>query len=705
MLQLQPSTQPLPPYSLGSNSRRRERVPPSPSPSSPCSLPSTCYLDEAVFHATNSKNPKDRTTMQHSSKRKPRHSSTCISSFSFLLVLLATSTSSSSATSPFRIIIDVGSTGSRLHIFEMVATTTSSQTTSNSISGNNSKDNSSYNYDEDKNYPRYECQRRGSSKAWTPLSAFASNDDNTSKEIPQAKLNATHVAHHMLPLFDYASHIVPPEHHSSTPVRIAATAGMRLLPEETQSRIYDALFEGLLEQVPYGLFSFTNLRRKDVMTLDGEREGFYGAVAANYLRGVVDAELKVIVPPESTASDDSDAGNKSMSSKSKKHTLKGEEENNDNDQGICTNKFGMCEPDAENVVFGPSHHYVPGNMHDVKRHGPLGALDMGGSSTQIVYRHMPSATATTARGERSGDRGFNKSMGSEHDGSVNHDDGHDNVPSHLHDEEFFSTSYLSYGADQFRERLWDLWVSEAQKKSTSPIRENDEHQPVIFNPCSFGGYQMSYKGYTLVGTGNAVMCTKQINRLIPHHDNVIDLEELYDDNLERSRLNEDKRHHHHPEEMPLKTKKMMVGGVEHPPIRGKFYGMSLYFFTLDCLRELSDPDHPIRGSWPTPSIEELTHALDGFCARNWAGDLEDLQHEAHEHTRAEVLPHRCIEAVYMVTLLRDGFGFHPSSRDITFTQWVSGNEVEWSLGMVLSEFAAEKGMEKERAEYRDDDNI
>lgn len=44
----------------------------------------------------------------------------------------------------------------------------------------------------------------------------------------------------------------------------------------------------------------------------------------------------------------------------------------------------------------------------------------------------------------------------------------------------------------------------------------------------------------------------------------------------------------------------------------------------------------------------------------------------------------------MVTLLRDGFGFHPSARDITFTQWVEGNEVEWSLGMALSEYAADR---------------
>jgi len=44
----------------------------------------------------------------------------------------------------------------------------------------------------------------------------------------------------------------------------------------------------------------------------------------------------------------------------------------------------------------------------------------------------------------------------------------------------------------------------------------------------------------------------------------------------------------------------------------------------------------------------------------------------------------------MVTLLRDGFGFHPSSKDITFTYLVEGSEVEWTLGMALSLFAEEQ---------------
>ena len=570
-------------------------------------------------------------------------------------------------------VIDAGSTGSRLHIFEMVTATMPDESPTN-VNDSSSNKQTTLNTNN-----RIECLRRGSSKAWTPLSAFATNDDPNHEP-----LNSTHVAHHMLPLFDYAGIIIPLMYHPTTPVRIAATAGMRLLSLEDQDRVYDALYEGLMEQIDHDRFSFTDLKRRDVMTLDGDREGFFGAVAANYLRGVIDAELRVIVHPDESQ----DLGN-------------AENDGDIPDQGLCTNKFGMCEQDAENVVFGPSRHYVSQQRHDVRAHGPLGALDMGGSSTQIVYRRTGSGARKDGNSNVWIDAALemnNNIPGSEEMKTAEIDGQEHDVPSHLHDDEFFSTSYLSYGADQFRERLWDLWVSEAAQQNgddgsnaqNTSVGDNGKEGefPVILNPCSFVGHETIYRGFILKGTGSAVGCTQQVNRLIPHHEDVIDLDELYDENIAMAELKTEQQ-----SDQP--SKKKIVGGVEHPPLRGKFYGMSLYFFTLDCLRELSDPDHPIHVSWPTPSIEELTHALDGFCARKWQGDLEELQHEAHEHTRAEVLPHRCVEAVYMVTLLRDGFGFHPSSRDITFTHRVDGNEVEWSLGMALSEFAAEKRIEKE----------
>jgi hypothetical protein len=121
--------------------------------------------------------------------------------------------------------------------------------------------------------------------------------------------------------------------------------------------------------------------------------------------------------------------------------------------------------------------------------------------------------------------------------------------------------------------------------------------------------------------------------------------------------------------------------------------MSLYFFSLDSLRVFSKPNEEahkaLDEAWPNPSIQELENALDGLCSRDWHTDMA-LQEGEHSFTRAEVLPHRCIETVYMVTLLKDGFGFPPESRDITFTFLVDDNEVEWTLGMALAMNAEEQ---------------
>merc|ERR1712070_134449 len=137
--------------------------------------------------------------------------------------------------------------------------------------------------------------------------------------------------------------------------------------------------------------------------------------------------------------------------------------------------------------------------------------------------------------------------------------------------------------------------------------------------------------------------------------------------------------------------------------------MSLYFFSLDSLRVFSQPGKDahiaLNQSWPNPSINELHDALDGLCSRDWHSDMK-LQRGVHSFTRAEVLPHRCLESVYMVTLLKDGYGFHPESRDITFCFLVDGSEVEWSLGMALSLYSYQNKylseMEQRKANHTDE---
>mmetsp|Transcript_7800 Transcript_7800/g.17274 ORF Transcript_7800/g.17274 Transcript_7800/m.17274 type:complete len:514 (-) Transcript_7800:334-1875(-) len=441
---------------------------------------------------------------------------------------------------PLGQVIDGGSTGSRLHVFEFL-----------------SKEDG------------VECVRRGSARANGPLSGFARLSD----EMEQQPIDRDAVADHLMPAFLHATKTIPEAYHASTRVWYGATAGMRLLSESEQDAIYDAVYEGLLARPN---FVFRGMRRADIGTLPGSLEGYYGAVAANYLKGTIDANLEM-------------------------------------DKMVST----------------------------INSHGPIGALDMGGASTQIVF--LPPKENQEAEDQTC--------AADDKDACAK-----ETREDRMHENDFFSTSYLSYGADQFRIRLWDVLVEEHRLESEDGTACTSE---IIQNPCSFPGYETEWDGFTLIGTGDAEECARQVKRLIPH-----------------------------PTEEVEENLGTHVGGVAHPPVRGKFFAMSLYFFTLDSLRELSTNDkeahEALNLSWPNPSIQELYNALDGLCERAWKGDLEEIQHSAHAFTRAEVLPHRCIESVYMVTLLRDGFGFPPESRDITFTFLVDGSEVEWSLGMALS---------------------
>ena len=425
-----------------------------------------------------------------------------------------------------------------------------------------------------------ECVRRGTARADKPLSAFVGA---TPEEL----------AEYLVSTFRYAAQQIPRKFQAHTRVLYQATAGMRLLTLEQQTDVYDTMYEGLKQHDDFVFY----LSRDDIATLSGDLEGYYGALAANYLHGTINAQLELV-------------------------------------------------PDS----------------------GVVGALDMGGSSTQIVFLPQHHHKQTLSNDDDSDTVCWNQDAADNDEDDTRMGDCHmasrDEYPRALQGEDFFAVSYLSYGADQFRERLWSTWIAEWEALHGSDDNGKTCDAHLIPNPCAFKGYEAEWQGYTLVGTGQAHRCVEEVQRHIPH-----------------------------PEETLEELGGNVVGGIEHPPVHGKFVAMSLYFFTLDTLRALSHPDpeayEALNLSWPNPSIEELYNALDGLCSRQWYGDLEEIKHNAHPFTKAETLPHRCMEAVYIVTLLRDGFGFAPESRDITFTFLVDGSEVEWTLGMALAMQAEE----------------
>lgn len=88
---------------------------------------------------------------------------------------------------------------------------------------------------------------------------------------------------------------------------------------------------------------------------------------------------------------------------------------------------------------------------------------------------------------------------------------------------------------------------------------------------------------------------------------------------------------------------------------------------------------------PNPSIDELEDASLEFCQIPWNDIYSSHQSNSHEMTSEEKLPNRCVEALYITTLLEDGFGFRGTHRGITLALEVDGTEVEWTLGFALAE--------------------
>jgi hypothetical protein len=64
-----------------------------------------------------------------------------------------------------------------------------------------------------------------------------------------------------------------------------------------------------------------------------------------------------------------------------------------------------------------------------------------------------------------------------------------------------------------------------------------------------------------------------------------------------------------------------------------------------------------------------------------------MQIKKHKYTRSDQLQYRCLEGVYLLNLLENGFGFNRNSRNITLALDVKGHEAEWTLGFALAEIS------------------
>ena len=164
---------------------------------------------------------------------------------SFLIFFYATDTLDSSdnaSEESYGIMIDAGSSGSRIMIYKWPV-------------------------NKGHGFPILHTSDEFQFKQEPGLSSFASDMDALDEYLKS--------------LFDFASNVIPEKFHSITPVYLYATAGMRLLSLENQTRLLQKSCHFVKKHYLFPIENCFN----HFKVISGEMEGVFGWLAVNYLRG------------------------------------------------------------------------------------------------------------------------------------------------------------------------------------------------------------------------------------------------------------------------------------------------------------------------------------------------------------------------------------------------------------------------------------
>ncbi|XP_009707988.1 PREDICTED: ectonucleoside triphosphate diphosphohydrolase 8 [Cariama cristata] len=247
----------------------------------------------------------------------------------------------------------------------------------------------------------------------------------------------------------------------------------------------------------------------------------------------------------------------------------------------------------------------------------LGALDLGGASTQITFQ--PGVTI-----EDKNTSVFFRLYGTNYS--------------------LYTHSYLCYGQTQ------------ALKMLLAALHQGSPSPQQISHPCYPKGYQENIttadlydspcvrapstpspaQVLTVMGTGDPGACS-------------IAIQKLFNFSCGANRT-------------------CGFNGVYQPPVRGQFFAFAGFYYTFHFLNLTGQR-----------SLNDVNSTVQTFCKKNWAELVETFPQEK------EYLPTYCPVAIYILTLLLDGYKFNEHTwSSIHFGRQAANTDIGWTLGFMLN---------------------
>ncbi|XP_068746463.1 ectonucleoside triphosphate diphosphohydrolase 4-like [Montipora capricornis] len=263
------------------------------------------------------------------------------------------------------------------------------------------------------------------------------------------------------------------------------------------------------------------------------------------------------------------------------------------------------------------------SVSEVPRKSTVGSLDMGGGSAQIAFEVGKSVWVP-----------------SELSAQVNLGcDSHQTI----HNYNLYVATFLGFGGNAARDRYTEFVITHNNTLKFD-VSSQAFRDPCLPSECS-EQKTLKEKEYNFLGTGEYSECQKVILPLL---------------NLTK----------------PCPKQPCSFNGVYQPTIdynKDEFYGFSEYWYSMnDVLR--------IGGQY---SATQMQKAVEEFCNTRWSVLASRHTKGLYPFADAHRLKFQCFKAAWMTTVLHRGFKFPQNYTKLRSAFYISGKEVQWTLGAIL----------------------